>query len=88
MHCKETTRYLTSRISIGQEEFIVGKFHQECRILSQLKHPNVVGFVGVHCGCDKNDISLIMERLHCDLADFVKKIQTLPYVIESTSCTM
>ena len=62
----------------GQERFIVGKFHQECRILSQLKHPNVVGFVGVHCGCDKNDISLIMERLHCDLADFVRKNPDTP----------
>ena len=61
-----------------QEEFIVEKFHQECRILSQLKHPNVVGFVGVHCGCDKNNISLIMERLHCDLADFVKKNPDTP----------
>ena len=57
----------------GQDDFIVRKFHNECRILSQLKHPNVVGFVGVHYGSDKYDISLIMERLHCDLADLVKK---------------
>ena len=57
----------------GQDDTIVRKFHNECRILSQLNHPNVVGFVGVHYGRDRNDISLIMERLHCDLADFVKK---------------
>ena len=62
----------------GQEEFIVRKFSQECRILSQLNHPNVVGFVGVHYGRDRNDISLIMERLHCDLADFVKKNPDTP----------
>ena len=57
----------------GQDDSIVRKFRNECRILNQLKHPNVVSFVGVHYGRDRNDISLIMERLHCDLADFVKK---------------
>ena len=56
-----------------QREFIVRKFRNECRILSSMKHPNVVSFEGVHYGRDKNDISLIMERLHSDLADFVKK---------------
>ena len=56
----------------GQDDTIIRKFHNECRIMSQLNHPNVVGFVGVHYGRDRNDISLIMERLHCDLADFVK----------------
>ena len=56
----------------GQDDTIITKFHNECRIMSQLKHPNVVGFVGVHYGRDRNDISLIMERLHCDLANFVK----------------
>ena len=57
----------------GQDDTIVRKFEQECRILSQLKHPNVVGFVGVHYGRDRTvDISLIMEKLFCDLAEFVK----------------
>ena len=56
----------------GQDDTIIRKFHTECCIMSQLKHSNVVGFVGVHYGRDRNDISLIMERLHCDLADFVK----------------
>ena len=57
----------------GQDDSIVRKFKNECRILSQLEHSNVVKFEGVHFGRDENDISLIMERLHCDLADFVKK---------------
>ncbi len=58
---------------LQQREFIVNKFRNECRILSSLNHPNVVSFVGVHYGRDQNDISLIMERLHSDLADFIKK---------------
>ncbi|XP_064405699.1 serine/threonine-protein kinase TNNI3K-like isoform X1 [Halichondria panicea] len=56
-----------------QREFIVRKFRKECCILKSLDDPNVVSFEGVHYGHDKNDISLIMERLHSDLADFVKK---------------
>ena len=34
----------------GQGEAIVEKFLNECHILSQLKHHNVVSFVGVHYG--------------------------------------
>ena len=55
-----------------QKYTIVRNFRNECRIHSQLNHPNVVGFIGISYGHDKMDISLIMERLHCDLADFVK----------------
>ena len=62
----------------GQDDTIIKNFHTECRIISQLKHLNVVGFVGVHYGRDRNDISLIMERLHCDLADFIKSNPDTP----------
>ena len=43
------------------------RFHQECVILSKLKHPNIVHFVGVHYGRAPGDLSLIMEKLHTDL---------------------
>ena len=61
------------------EEFaIIRRFCQECRVLSQMKHPNVVGFVGVHYGRNRDKISLIMERLHCDLAYFVERNPSTP----------
>ena len=59
--------------AFNQREFITEKFCNECRILSTLNHPNVVGFVGVHYGRDRDDISLVMERLHTDLAVFVEQ---------------
>ncbi|XP_064395642.1 uncharacterized protein LOC135342734 [Halichondria panicea] len=73
-HCiaKKLHSILLQERSLGQRESIVTKFRNECHILSVLHHPNIVGFVGVHYGRDKNDISLIMERLHSDLADFVE----------------
>ena len=54
------------------KEGIVERFRNECRILSKLDHPNVIHFVGIHYGRDRNDMSLIMERLDFDLATFVE----------------
>ncbi len=57
-----------------QKEFIVTKFKEECCILSELNHPNVVSFVGVNYGSsDKNDINLVMEQLYSDLAKFISE---------------
>ena len=69
---KKLHSILLQERSLGQRGNIVTKFRNECRILSVLHHPNIVGFVGVNYGRDKNDISLIMERLHSDLANFVE----------------
>ncbi len=69
---KKLHNILLQERSLGQRGNIVTKFRKECHILSGLNHPNIVSFVGVHYGSDKNDISLIMERLHSDLAKFVE----------------
>ena len=70
---KKIHKILLKEQSFQQRENILTKFRNECHILSSLNHPNVVTFVGVHYGRDKNDISLIMERLHSDLANFVER---------------
>ena len=59
-----------------QRAAIKTKFHNECVILSNLDHPNVVKFVGVHYGCDKSHLSLIMERLYTDLNAFLENNST------------
>lgn len=59
-----------------QQQFIRKKFRDECKMLSELRHPNIVVFVGVHYGKSKDDISLIMEALHTDLSNFIKKAAT------------
>ena len=61
-----------------QQDFIRQKFRDECRMLSELRHPNIVHFVGVHYGRNKYDISLIMEALDTDLRSFIKKRPTTP----------
>ena len=63
---------------VDQRDSIIEKFRNECRILSGLEHPNVVTFIGIHYGRDKNDLSLIMERLHTDVAAFVQSHPQTP----------
>ena len=53
-------------------------FRRECNILSGLRHPNVVQFMGVHCGSDEADISLIMEYMHMDLEHCMKTYPDIP----------
>ena len=60
-----------------QTTTIQQKFHDECVLLSQLRHPNVVHFVGVHYGSNQDDMSLIMECLDTDLA---RCFQTQPNI--------
>lgn len=45
------------------------KFREECILLSKLRHPHIVHFVGVHYA---ENLSLIMEWLHTDLANFLE----------------
>ena len=59
---------VNQEVSRRERESIQQKFRQECVILSKLKHPNVVYFVGVHYGRAPGDLSLVMEKLHTDLA--------------------
>ena len=58
-----------------QRESMRKKFLAECVILSKLRHPHIVHFVGVRCGPNPSDLSLVMECLHTDLAKFLEDNQ-------------
>ena len=64
---------LVTQVSRQERDSIQRKFVAECVLLSKLRHPNVVHFVGVHySGRSADDLSLIMECLHTDLAKFLE----------------
>ena len=65
-----------------QRASIQQKFHGECTLLSQLKHPNVVHFVGVHYGRNQDDMSLIMECLDTDLARCLETQPNIPLEVK------
>ena len=57
-------------------EVIRAKFHKECALLGNLKHPNIVQFLGVHQL--KDDELLVMEYMHMDLAKCLEMYPDIP----------
>eukprot|EP00731_Ephydatia_muelleri_P005228 Em0002g1404a len=56
------------------------KFLNECVLLSKLKHPNIVQFLGVHS--TKINEYLVMEYMHMDLAECLKTYPDIPASIK------
>ena len=61
-----------------QRAGIIQKFRDEVNLLSRLRHPNVVQFLGVHYGRDEADISLIMEYMYMDLEHCITAYPNIP----------
>ena len=61
----------------GKSEMLQ-RFRKECVLLSGLRHPNIVQMLGVHCGGDEADISLIMEYMHMDLEHCMETYPDIP----------
>ena len=72
------------------QEAIRAKFHDECALLGNLKHPNIVQFLGVHRS-DDGDEWLVMEYLHMDLAKCLEMYPDIPLplklsILRDVSC--
>ena len=65
-------------VGAEQRAGAISNFQEECDLLSGLRHPNVVQFMGVHYGRDEADISLIMEYMHMDLEHCMKTCPNIP----------
>ena len=68
-------------VPVGSDEVksIKEKFREECLLLSKLKHPNIVQFLGVYN--DKNDCMLVMEFMPMDLAKCLDTCMKQKYLI-------
>ena len=68
-------------VPVGSDELkaIREKFHVECSLLSKLKHPNIVQFLGVYD--DKGDDVLVMEYMPMDLANCLVTCMKQKYII-------
>ena len=47
----------------GQVDNLIRRFEEECRLLSQLRHPHIVQFLGIYSEADNNVPVLVMEFL-------------------------
>ena len=68
-----------NQVNPEEKQGITSKFRAECIILSKLRHPNIVQFVGVHYGRGgMTDLTLFMECLSSDMGDFLSTRPNLP----------
>ncbi len=67
-------------VSLEYKKAMYQMFYKECVILSQLRHPNIVQFIGVHYGPAREygrELTLVMERLHIDLEQCLVQCQDI-----------
>ena len=59
----------------GEEEWrgLLGRLDSVCELLSSVRHPNIVQFIGVHYSSDggQRDVALVIERLFVDVVGFI-----------------
>ena len=61
---------------------IAGKYVQECQLMSDMRHPHIVQFLGVCFLPDSSLPVLVMERLPMSLDDLLKKIPDIPLAVK------
>ena len=62
----------------GDASYTVRRFEEECRLLSQVRHPNIVQFLGVHFQQKMQAPILVMEFLPTNLTSCIEQVKFLP----------
>ena len=71
---KDVHKILLQHVSKKESTAVKEKFMQECVHCSKLLHPNIVQFLGIYYPSKNAELPwLIMERLDCNLTDYVEK---------------
>ena len=68
----------------GGTSYAVTRFQEECRLLSQVRHPNVVQFIGIYYKKNTMVPILVMEFLDTNLTSCIEKHGVLPSEITHT----
>ena len=66
----------------GQVDNLVRRFEEECRLLSQLRHPHIVQFLGIYFETDNNVPVLVMEFLPTTLTQCLDCYGIMPEEIK------
>ena len=59
-------------------KYVINRFAEECHLLSEVRHPNIVQFLGVHTPKGVSTPILVMESLPINLASCIDKYYFLP----------
>ncbi len=68
------------RVSLEDKKSAYEKFYNECVLLSRMRHPNIVQFIGVHYGPERDygrELTLLMERLCMNLYDCLEQYSNI-----------
>ena len=68
-------------LSQGASSHTVKRFEKECRLLGQIRHPNIVQFLGVYAESGEEVPFLVMEFLPTNLTSCIEKHGVLPQEI-------
>ena len=67
---------------------LTSKFVRECQLMSTLRHPHIVQFLGICYIPDSSDIpSLVMEKLDCDLHKLLESVKNIPLAVKKSILT-
>ena len=69
----------------GQVDNLIRRFEEECRLLSQLRHPHIVQFLGICFEVDTNAPVLVMEFLPTTLTQCLDGYGVMP---EEINCSI
>ena len=64
----------------------IRKFEQEIELLSAIRHPNVVQYIGTHQDADTGLPVLLMELLDHNLTWFLSSCKELPFYLQVNIC--
>ena len=79
----------TSQAAPAQTEkgLTTWRFEQECQLLSTIRHPNIVQYLGIYHDPDTGLPALLMELLDDNLTHFLERsTQPIPYHIQVNIC--
>ena len=76
------TRARSSIVNKPPESRVLAKFEKECHLLSNLRHPYIVQFLGVYIDKATNSPVIIMEYLPMSLSSCVEKKPNIPRYLQ------
>ncbi len=75
---KKLHSVLVTSVSEAMKKEVVEDFKKECLVLSKLRHPNIVPFIGVYYGSNnKDDIAMVMMKMESGLVQFLEKSSSI-----------
>ena len=81
---KEIHSILVENVSADERKYIVQSFLRECRQCSELRHPNIIQFLGVYYPSNLDSAAatqlpvMVMEMMANSLTSFVKQYHEIP----------